>query len=188
MQIIKFRFTATTHLLMHSERGVNPLDEKVQEFKKLTSKRKKTDEDLREIAWAEYQLAIYHDDELGPFIPAMNIDRCIQDGAKKNRLGKVFASSARCVADRIPLIYEGPRDVKKLYDENFRLVRSVGVAQSRIIRCRPQFRNWAVEFDFAYDENEIDESSVILAAETAGRIVGILDYRPRYGRFEVEVL
>lgn len=188
MKVITFKFTGECPLLMHSERGANPLDSKAQAHKKLTSKRSKTEEDQLAIAWSEFQLAIYHNEAVGPFIPAQNIDRCIQDGAKKNKLGKKFASSARCVEDIIPLIYSGPRDIEGLYNAGFADVRSVGVSTSRVIRCRPMFRKWAVKFDFAYDENELDESSVILAAQTAGRLIGILDYRPRYGRFSVEVV
>lgn len=188
MEIIRFRFKGTCPLMMHSERGANPLNRMVQEHKALTSKRKKTDDDLIAIAWSEYNLAIYHDEEIGPFIPAANIDRCIQAGAQANRLGKKFAASARCTQDKIKLLYSGPSDVKGLYDAGFVDVRSVGVQRARVMRVRPIFSAWSVEFDFAYDESEIDESNVIMAAETAGRLVGLCDYRPRFGRFEVEVI
>jgi hypothetical protein len=187
MKIIRLRFNGTCPLLMHSERGANPLDKSVQAHKKLTSKRAKTDEDQLAIAWSEYQLAIYFDEKEGPFIPAQNIDRAIVEGARKNKLGKKFESSARCVKDRIPLIHKGPNDVLGLYESGFVDIRSVGVSQSRVMRVRPMFREWSVEFDFAYDETEIEAESVLLAAETAGRLVGICDYRPRFGRFDVEV-
>lgn len=188
MKVIKLRFTGVCPLLMHSERGANPLDKGVQEHKRLTSKRKKTDDDQLAIAWSEYSLSIYHDPQIGPFIPAQNIDRSIVEGARKNKLGKSFESSARCIDDRVALIYDGPREVKALYDSGFVDARSVGVQRARIMRVRPIFRQWAVEFDFAYDESQLDESSVVLAAETAGRLVGLCDYRPRFGRFEVEVI
>jgi hypothetical protein len=56
------------------------------------------------------------------------------------------------------------------------------------MRVRPMFREWSIEFDYAYDETELDEQSVITAAEIAGRLVGLCDYRPRFGRFDVEVV
>ncbi len=188
MKVLKLRFTGTSPLLMHSDRGANPLDELVQAHKKITSKRKKTDDDHYAMAWSEYNISIYHDEKLGPYLPAKNIDATIIEGARKNKLGKTFASSARCVSERIKLIYDGPKEIKALYDAKFVDIRSVGVGQARIMRVRPLFTSWAAEFDFAYDESEIEESSIILAAETAGRLVGIGDYRPRFGRFEVEVL
>jgi hypothetical protein len=188
MKILRFKFSGDAPLLMHSERGANPLDPGVIAHKQLTSKKKKTDEDLLAIAWSEFQLAIYYDEKIGPYLPAQNIDRCIQIGAQANKLGKKFASSARCVDDKIPLLYEGPRGVKSLYDSGFVDVRSAGIMRARIMRVRPIFREWSAEFDFAYDENEIEEGNVILAAETAGRLIGICDYRPRFGRFSVEVV
>lgn len=189
MTVMKMCFKGTCPLLMHSERGANPLDPTVQAHKKMTSLRKKTYQDLEDIAWSEFQLAIYFDERLGPYIPAQNIDRSIQDGAKKNKLGRTFASSARCVSDRIALDNDGPRTVKGLYEnKKYVDIRSVGVSQSRVMRVRPKFDAWSLTFDFAYDENELDESSVILAAQTAGRLVGICDYRPRFGRFDVEAI
>ena len=188
MKIVKFRLTGECPLLMHSERGANPLDKEVQAHKKLTSKRQKTEEDFFDVAWSDYKLAIYYDPILGPYIPAQNIDRTFQEGAKKNKLGKKFASSARCVNDKIALIYDGPKDVKSLYDEGFVDVRSVVVGQARISRVRPMFRDWALEFDFAYDENQLDEDSVIMAATVGGQLIGLCDYRPRFGRFTTEVV
>lgn len=188
MRIIKMRFTGLCPILMHSERGANPLDKAVVEHKKLTSKRKKTDDDFVAIAWSEYQLGIYHDPELGPYVPATNIDKCIVEGARKNKLGKAFESSARCVADRVRLDYDGPREVRALYEAGFVDMRGVGVSQSRVMRCRPIFPRWSLSFDFAFDESVADESSVIMAADMAGKLVGLGDYRPRFGRFAVEVL
>lgn len=188
MKIVRLRFNGACPLLMHSERGANPLDKAVQAHKELTSKRQKTEDDQLAIAWSEYKLAIYHDEQLGPYIPATNIDRCIQVGAQANKLGKKFAASARCTKDKIKLLYSGPSDVQGLYDAGYVDVRSVGVQRARVMRVRPLFRSWSVEFDFAYDESELDESNIIIAAETAGRIVGLCDYRPRFGRFDVEVV
>jgi hypothetical protein len=188
MKVIRLRFNGTCPLLMHSERGANPLDKAVQAHKALTSKRKKVDDDQLAIAWSEYRLSIYHSDDIGPYIPATNIDRCIQVGAQANKFGKKFASSARCTIDKIKLLYTGPKDIKGLYEAGFVDVRSVGVQRSRIMRVRPMFREWSIEFDYAYDETELDEQSVITAAEIAGRLVGLCDYRPRFGRFDVEVV
>jgi len=188
MKVIRFRFTGTSPLLMHSERGANGLDPVVKLHKEKTSKRKKTDDDLEDIARSEWDLAIYWDETLGPFIPAQNIDGTIRDGAKKNKLGKVFSSSARCVEDKIKLIYDGPKSKDKLYEKGFLDVRSVVIGRARIMRVRPLFTKWALEFDYAYDETQLDDNLVTLAAEQAGQLVGLCDYRPRFGRFEVEVI
>lgn len=187
MKVIKLRITGNCPLLMHSERGANPLDKAVQAHKTLTSKRKKTEDDQLAIARSEYELAFYHDGK-APFIPAINIDRCIQEGAKKNKLGRIFEASARCVEDRIPLIYNGPKDIEGLYQAGFVDIRSVGVNQSRVMRVRPMFREWALEFDYAFDETQLDIDQVLLAASLAGSMSGLGDYRPRFGRFSVEVL
>lgn len=182
------RFVGEAPLLMHSDRGANPLDPEVKAHKVFTSKRKKTDDDLMEIAWGEFKLALYWDEKLGPYIPAQNVDGTIVNGGKKNRLGSTFKASGRCVEDKIKLIYKGPKEPKKLYEAGFVDVRSVVVNRARIMRVRPIFNEWSIEFDYAYDETQLDENQIVTAMENAGTLVGLCDYRPRFGRFKVEVL
>ena len=72
---MRFRITitGTAPLLMHNGRLANPLDPSTQALKSLTSKRKKTDDDLFDIARAEFLGGLYIDPDVGPYVPGENV-------------------------------------------------------------------------------------------------------------------
>jgi len=65
------------------------------------------------------------------------------------------------------------------------------VQKAAIMRARPLFRNWAVEFAILADTELLPDAHTILAAQLAeaGSRIGIGDYRPQkggpFGRFTV---
>jgi hypothetical protein len=84
------------------------------------------------------------------------------------------------------LLYTGPETAEELWKETkFVDVRAVTVNQSKIMRTRPIFHVWELIFDVQYLPDIINEQDVHDWVATAGRVIGLLDYRPRYGRFEV---
>ena len=87
-----------------------------------------------------------------------------------------------------PIAYTGPRDVDGLWkDENFRHLASAKVGMQRIMRCRPIFKDWRAQADGVLDPNILDFAELSQIAETAGMLVGLGDWRPRYGRFVANV-
>ena len=63
--------------------------------------------------------------------------------------------------------------------------RPVRVGTARIVRSRPRFDNWELDFTIEYDEEVISEAKLKEIVDFAGRRVGIGDYRPLLGRFIV---
>ena len=63
--------------------------------------------------------------------------------------------------------------------------RMVVVGRARVTRTRPIFHEWGLELTVSYDPEIVDREHVIEAMQTAGRFVGLGDYRPKFGRFEV---
>lgn len=59
--------------------------------------------------------------------------------------------------------------------------RAVIVNRGRIIRKRPYFPKWALQFTLLYDEDEIPKSTIKDILEYAGERNGIGDYRPEKG-------
>jgi hypothetical protein len=55
------------------------------------------------------------------------------------------------------------------------------------MRTRPRFNRWSIEFDLLFDPEQIDRSDVLAIAADAGSKIGMMDFRPRFGRFRVEV-
>lgn len=183
---MKFLLTmeSTRPLLMHNERLANPLDPIVKEIKKLTSKRKKTDDDHEAIAHLEFIGGLYHDPEIGPYIPGDNVWATVYNAAKRNRLGERVKEAVLIDTDINPLAYKGPRPAEKIWaDEKFRYYKSVKVQTSRTMRCRPIFYNWRCEAEGVLDTTLLDFADFERIVENAGGLIGICEWRPRFGRF-----
>ena len=55
------------------------------------------------------------------------------------------------------------------------------------MRCRPIFREWVTDAKGMLDPNILDFEELVQIADTAGNLIGLGDWRPRYGRFEAAV-
>ena len=188
--MIEFRITAvgSASLLMHNSRLANPLDPAAKAVKKISGKRQKTDDDHEEMARLEHAGGLYFDADAGPFIPADNIWRCLYDAAKKSKRGPKIKEGVFIQTDVNPLSYQGPRTIEGLWaDKNFVHFASAKVTTSRVVRCRPVFQQWKVDANGVLDPNVIDFAEIVAIAETAGQLVGLGDWRPRYGRFTATV-
>ena len=193
METIKFRFSGESPLLMHSVRGANPLDPDVQKLKALTGTRKKTDETHLAVARLEWELAMYYAKDVGPFVPTANLRGAIVEGAKFSKLGTAVKRATLILSEREPLKYKGPRTPEELWSAGGYIdTRAVVVNNSRLMRTRPVFPAWSVDFALMFDPTILQKDQLVSAAETAGRLVGIGDYRPNcgghFGRFSVEVM
>lgn len=193
--VVRFKIVGTRNLLVHNAaRLVNPLDPATLEIKKLTGKQKKTPADHLEIARLEARAGMYWDEDLGPVIPSWNLVRAMAMGMGKVVKGK-GADALRSLSiteDMLPISYEGPRDMESLtaVGDNpaanpFLSFIPVKVGQARTMRCRVQFpAPWSLEGEIAYEDDLLSADQIGSALRFAGR-VGLGDYRPRYGRFEV---
>jgi hypothetical protein len=47
---------------------------------------------------------------------------------------------------------------------------------------------WSILFELEFDDSIINEESVLKAAVDAGALIGLGDWRPKFGRFTVERL
>lgn len=188
MENLKIRIKGAA-LLMHNIRLANPLDEVTKRMKAVTSLRKKTDENHADLMEIEFEGGIYHDEKIGPYIPGIWLDACIIDGGKLQKNGTKIRQSAMVLEDRVALDYDGPRDLNTLKaDPRFRDVRAVTIGQAKTMRCRPKFTDWACEFTVQYDGQLINRAELVAAIHAAGQCKGLGDFRPRFGRFEAEIV
>jgi hypothetical protein len=186
---ITFRITSARPLLMQSETLANPLSVVTKTHKAVAGKRKKSEDDYLWLLRSEWAASMYHDAALGPYIPAVNIEACIAEAAKASKQGKLVKQAVSVLDDRIPLRYEGPRDIDSLYGDGstaFVDVRGVNVGGRKVMRARPLFREWAAEFTVGFMADLIDAQDIQRIVEHAGRVIGIGTFRPRFGRFNVE--
>jgi hypothetical protein len=71
-------------------------------------------------------------------------------------------------------------------DPDFVDCRGVKVGTAKIMRYRPIFRNWSLRASIMINEDVVNVNEVQKAAQDAGALIGLGDYRPRFGRFNVE--
>ena len=188
MTDFRITITGTAPLLMHSSRLANPLEPATKALKKVTGKRQKTDDDHAEIARLEHLGSLYLDADFGPYLPGENISRALVDGAKLSKQGMKVTRGVFISTDINPLSYRGPRSSEGLWnDSNFRHMASVKISTSRTMRCRPVFREWSTEAQGILDPNILDLTDLAGIATTSGQIIGLGDWRPRFGRFTATV-
>ena len=181
-------FDGTTGLLQHNPRLIDKFDDIAREIAAINAKRKKTEADEAERDRLEWFGGLYHATDIGVYMPAASIIRCLVDAGTAIKKGKAVRQGIAIGTDRIPLEYDGPKDLTELYAHpEFRSRLPVVVMRQRVMRMRPIFRRWRLEFDAEMDEAvwNLDEFSNIV--ERAGRI-GLGDARAiGYGRFTAVV-
>lgn len=189
MKYLYVTLNGTSPLIEHSPKCVNPLHPLAKKMKELTSKRKKTEEDLEKISDLEWESGVYWDDNLGLVIPNECIAATILEGAKLNKNGTTVQKYVQVVDSQAPLdIGETQIYDKMKVDPRFRDVRSVVVMRARVIRTRPRFNTWRTSFKLMYDETKIDPDIIALAIENAGSYVGLCEMRKLgYGRFAASI-
>lgn len=188
MKSLSIQITGKSPLLMHSDRFANPLDPMTKAHKELTSIRKKSDENQIAIAKSEFIGGCYWRAGVGFFMPAQNLDACLLGAAKLQKLGVKFKQATQILEDDLPLIGKFPATPEKLWEQPDHVdARGVKVGQAKIIRYRPIFKEWALQATVMFNEEILSPSEVKKAIEDAGALIGLGDYRPRFGRFNVQV-
>jgi hypothetical protein len=114
--LIDFRITltGTAPLIMHSNRLSDPLHPATKEYKKITGKRQKTEDDHLEIARMEHAASIYFDPDVGPYIPGENLSRALVDAARITRKGKMVERGVFISTDIEPAVVPGPADDRRV--------------------------------------------------------------------------
>lgn len=186
MKTIRVSLRGIAPLLMHNGQLADPLNEFVKAMSSTRGKRKKVDADHEELARLEYLGSLYLDDDNEPCIPGHIIEAVAINGAKKSKEGPL-AKAGLFIEESPKVEYDGPKDPESLYKDKRFVHRSmVRVQMNKTPRVRPIFQDWAITFTATVDDDVAALSTVRNWFEAAGRVVGIGDWRPRHGRFEVE--
>lgn len=181
-----YTITGTSPLMLHNVRLANPFDEHTKAIKAISGKRKKTEDDLAEMARLEFLGSLYFDKENGLHVPGYNVFASLRDAGALHKLKTAMKRAALVQEDKVQIIFDGPTTPDALYaDKRFVDNRAVVVGQSKVSRCRPVFPSWKLRFTVLFEESVLQASDVDMLANTAGAMIGIGDYRPRFGRFEV---
>lgn len=130
------------------------------------------------------------------YIQAISIRNTLLGGAKGYRIGRTAAISILSGAlDIIDEIFPLFRDGQPLNGENYSIDTRRSVVQGQgIMRSRARIElPWQVEAVFRFNPDLVNLEQIREIASNAGRVVGLLDYRPEkkvglpgwFGKFEV---
>lgn len=199
MDTLKIKaFSIGAPLMMHSDKAANPLSVYAEAMKEKTGKRNKTPADFKELSRMEWESALHlHDGVV--CIPQEVIFSCLWAGARKNKNGVEFKSGTTINETHCPLSYKGPRityshngvfpnpELDKFFEPHHDQ-RMEKVQRSKVLRTRAIFHDWSFEFSIDYDDSIIKKNDILLALEKAGKLCGLLERRPQYGKFDFEVI
>jgi hypothetical protein len=175
-------------LLLHNNQGANPLNPLTKKMKALTGKRNKTDDDIQAISDLEFETSLYWKDGIGVIMPSVCVEATIKNGAKSIKKGTAIQKFLTVDPLYIPLQY-GENLTKEELKNNvdYKDVRLMKINNSSVLRTRPRFETWKIEFDINYEESLLAIEDIIQSLDFAGRYVGLCDSRPKYGQFSVKV-
>ena len=194
MKSLPVRWTGIRPLIMHSADMVDPLNPAVLKIKAISAKgsKKLTDADRQEIQRLEWQGALYLGASGELVVPSDCIEKCIREGATKSRLGKAVEAATFLSESEVPI--EGVkynRDLNKLFeDPQFQLRKAVRVPPktgARVVKVRPMIPiGWQLNFNLEYDESLVNPKDLQRAMIDAGALVGLGNWRPKFGKFLVK--
>jgi hypothetical protein len=178
-------------MLMHNGRLANPFDPHTQRLKSLTSKRKKTDQDLFNIIQYEARGGFWETEDELVGVPTAAVWRCFYDAAKQFKLGTTVKKALYFDDVVEPLLIQGGKvscdDYLKRPDAID--IKTVKVQTSTTVRARPKIpTGWETTHTFELFVDVLDEHEIEQVMHSAGRLYGLGDWRPTYGRFTVEVV
>lgn len=173
MEIVKVRIEGTRPLLMNSPNRLG--------VKKGRGEAIPEPED-------EAEMALYKDEGGRIVMPALNTLATMKASSKEYKVpGKgrktfmnyIFAG-LQISPVNIPLLGLNGEDPKWEID-----IRPVVVQRARVMRARPKFNEWALEFEVEILDAIIRVENIKEFLESAGKYTGIGDFRPLFGLFKL---
>lgn len=162
-------------------RGIADYLQHKRPFEEETSRKRSGEADYSK----EAEKAVYCDEEINCYIPSKHIRASLVKSAVnfkiKGRMRKTYKDMVNATVevepDKIPL-------GKETFDYTHQ--EFVKIKKDQILRSRPAFRKgWEAEFRLLILDEQMPKSVLKEILEYAGKFVGIGDWRPHFGRFEI---
>lgn len=185
-------------LIMHSDKGCNPFHPLAKKMKEISAIKNKKEDHFLGMARIEFELGLYYEESIGIHLPAKVLMGCFKAAARKSKKGKETRGITIDCAIGVPLIgYEkySPESLwaekNKNGEQKFAFTEPVKVMRAKIMRTRPIFPTWEVNFDLYLDTECFNPHELESLIRTAGFECGVCELRPEkatgsYGRFTLE--
>ena len=172
MERYNVRIEGTRPLLMHSCNSM------LEESNNKTTRSK--DHDPQKDA----ETALYKDKEDNISVPSFCVLSCLRGSAVN------FQVPGKGKKTYKNFIYAGvqiePINIRLISGNGYEIdLKTVVVQRSRIVRARPRFDDWALEFIIEIVDPIITPNVLKQIIEDAGKYNGLLDFRPLYGLFKL---
>lgn len=186
-KIYEIKIKSSTPMLHHGSHSV--LNEESKSLKKKGGNALEGDPD-------EWKKSIYFNKNVGVYLPGLCIEGAIINASSQFKIGsgkktaKDFVKSGVfCENEFLPFYVDG-KTIKTLDDPlikiDFRMVKNPSSKGSLNGRYRAKFNNWESEFKLNVLSTDYITSDLLKQIlEYAGKYIGVGDYRPRFGRFQV---
>lgn len=182
METVHIKLNGLSPLLMHNPEGMRRASED------MNRKSIPTPEE-------EAEKSIYRLPDGNLYVPAVAVRNSMLNGAKGYRIGKksamgILSGAVLMVDEAFPLYRNG----KPISERDYSIdIRRAVVQRQGITRARAKIElPWSLDCVFDYNEDLAGLNHIETAMNTAGQIVGLLDYRVEkkgwFGRFEVAEL
>jgi hypothetical protein len=196
--------TGTAPLIAHNGRLADPRSAFTKELSEAATRAKK---DKTESAWdllakVEWMGSLYTTEPLQysvslrdysititgggrPCIEGEQIEKMLQVAAPKNKKA-AFKAGVFCDG-QFPLLIGGKATtvLEAFDDESTFFSKTAKVGRMTILRTRPRWRHWSATVTINYIPSMVNPADVANALEAGGAVVGLGDWRPKYGRFSV---
>jgi len=186
---LEFHLKGLVPLIVHNGQMADPTNEIVMRIKDIEKQKKRGENLSPKLAEEKKKLqflgSLYLNEKGKPVLPGEGIEAAFRSFARKRKKGK--DSEYAIVCDDDPeIIYDGPKDPEKMFKEKrFVFTKLVGIQRSRVVATRCRFPEWELKFTLNYMPEVFAREQVIDLMEIGGKYVGMFDWRPKYGRFEV---
>jgi hypothetical protein len=181
---LRFKIAGVSPLLPHNGQLADPLNEFTRALKRVSGKRAKTDADHEEMARLEWYGSLYLEGG-EPCLPGFLIESAMVNAARKSKRGKQAQAGVICPGN-YKLAFDGQAPLDQLWAGKGHSLRVlVRVGNARVMRTRPKFENWSSEIELMYDPLQLNEPDVREIMVICGDAIGLCDWRPKFGRFEV---
>lgn len=132
----------------------------------------------------EAEMYLYKDSQGNIVVPAINIKACLRDAGRNYKISgrkTTYGAAIKAGIDIEPAPYVPLKHNGWEVD-----IRPVVVQRNRILRARPRFDEWELEFTIVNkDPQVLLKDTMKKVVEDAGRWIGLGDFRPEFGLFEV---
>ena len=138
----------------------------------------------------EAEASLYRDAQGTIVIPSLNLLASIQKaavdykvpGRGKKTFKTYILSGLQIEPEEIALIADGGGEKGEGWTIDS---RSVVIQRARVIRSRPRFDNWSLDFTINILDPIIRMTDVKEFLDSAGKYQGLCDFRPLFGLFKV---